>query len=252
MYKVLIIDDEHFIREGMQSIIPWYKYDCEIAGEAENGIEGIEKIIKLKPDIIFTDIRMPKKNGLDMIAEIKSINEDMQIIILTGHREFEYAQEAIKLGVLRLLLKPSKMNEIKEAVEEAVKNLRLMTDYPSIRDNEKKEKQIKDEKPQFMVNQAIQYINEHYNKKLDLQTVADALYVSTWHLCKVLKKQTGDNFIDILNKVRIEQAKKLLIKSNLKVYEIAEEVGYIDTTYFSKTFKKLEKITPNDYRNKMY
>jgi len=252
MYKVLIIDDEHFIREGMQSIIPWHKYNCEIAGEAEDGLQGIEKIIKLKPDIIFTDIRMPKKNGLDMIAEIKSINEDMQIIILTGHREFEYAQVAVKLGVLRFLLKPSKMSEIEEAVDGAVKNLKLMPNYPSSRTHQENEEQPKNEKPQFVVNQAIDYINRHYNKKLDLQTVADALYVSTWHLCKILKKQTGDNFIDILNKVRIEQAKKLLIESNLKIYEIAEEVGYIDTAYFSKIFKKLVQITPNEYRNKMY
>ncbi|MDF2612247.1 MAG: putative response regulatory protein [Clostridia bacterium] len=252
MYKVLIIDDEHFIREGMQSIIPWHEYGCEIVGEAENGVEGIEKIIKLKPDIIFTDIRMPKKNGLDMIAEIKSINQDMQVIILTGHREFEYAQEAIKLGVIRFILKPSKMSQIKEAVQYAVKNLDLIPRPPSSRTEEIKKQEVPSEKPQFIVNQAIDYINKHYNKKLDLQTVADALYVSTWHLCKLLKKQTGDNFIDILNKVRIEQAKKLLIESNLKIYEIAEEVGYVDTTYFSKTFKKIVQITPNEYRNKMY
>ncbi len=252
MYKVLIIDDEHFIRAGMKSIIPWQQYNCEIIGEAENGMEGIDKIIQLKPDIIISDIRMPKKSGLDMIAEVKSINKDIQIIILTGHREFEYAQEAIRLGVLRFILKPSKMNEIKEAVEEAVKNLERMPCSPSHRaDQEAKEQPDKD-KPQFIVNKALDYIQHYYNTKLDLQTVADALYVSTWHLCKLLKKQTGDNFIDIVNKVRIERAKALLLESNLKVYEIAEEVGYVDPTYFSKTFKKITQVTPNEFRNKMY
>ncbi|WP_069998340.1 response regulator transcription factor [Cellulosilyticum sp. I15G10I2] len=252
MYKVLIIDDEHFIRAGMQSIIPWHQYGCEIAGEAENGEEGIDKIIKLKPDIIFADIRMPKKNGLDMIAEVKSINKDMQIIILTGHREFEYAQEAVKLGVLRFLLKPSKMSEIKETVEQAVSNLDLIASCPSRRVTPMKEGQTEKEKPQFIVNKALDYINRYYNTKLDLQTVADALYVSTWHLCKLLKKQTGDNFIDIVNRVRIEKAKTLLLQSTLRVYEIAEEVGYVDAAYFSKTFKKFVRVTPNEYRNKMY
>lgn len=252
MYKVLIIDDEHFIREGMLSIIPWHEYDCEIIGEAENGAEGLEKIIKLKPDIVFTDIRMPKKNGLDMIAEIKSINQDMQVVILTGYREFEYAQQAVRLGVLRFLLKPSKISQIKEAVEDAVKNLMLLPAVPSIRSGQINDADKGIDKPQFIVNQALAYIHTYYHKKLDLQTVADALCISTWHLCKLLKKQTGDSFIDILNQVRVEKAKELLVKSNLKIYEIAEKVGYVDTAYFSKTFKKLVHLTPNDYRNKMY
>lgn len=99
MYKVLIIDDEVFIREGMKQIIPWKELGCEFIGEAQNGEEGVEKIVKLMPDIIISDIRMPKKSGLEMIDEIKSINKNMQIIILTGFREFEYAQQAIRLGV---------------------------------------------------------------------------------------------------------------------------------------------------------
>ncbi|MFR0780231.1 MAG: helix-turn-helix domain-containing protein [Zhenhengia sp.] len=102
------------------------------------------------------------------------------------------------------------------------------------------------------MKQAIEYINQYYNQKLDLQTVADQLYVSTWHLCKVIKKQTGTNFVDLLNNARIENAKRMLLESNMKIYEIAEAVGYADTAYFSKIFKKTTQVTPNEYRNKMY
>ncbi|MHC1750030.1 MAG: response regulator [Cellulosilyticaceae bacterium] len=253
MYKVLLIDDEVFIREGMRTIIPWAEYGCEIVGEAEDGEEGIEKIIQLKPDIIISDIRMPKKSGLDMIAEVKSINQNIQIIILTGFRKFEYAQQAIRLGVLRFLLKPSKLDDIKEALAMAIKQLDAI---PKSEENksivEEKENDRDGEKPQFLVKQAIDYINQNYSKKLDLQTVADSLYVSTWHLCKVIKKQTGTNFVDLLNEARIDNAKKFLVESNLKIYEIAENVGYTDTAYFSKIFKKITNQTPNEYRNKMY
>ena len=123
MYKVLLIDDEFFIREGMKKVIPWESFNCELVGEAENGEEGVEKILKLQPDIVISDIRMPKKDGLEMIEEIQTINNKMQVIILTGFREFEYAQQAIRLGVLRFLLKPSKIDEIKEAVTAAVARL---------------------------------------------------------------------------------------------------------------------------------
>lgn len=80
----------------------------------------------------------------------------------------------------------------------------------------------------------------------------DKLYVSTWHLCKGIKKQTGTNFVDLLNTARIDNAKKMLLESNMKIYEIAEAVGYTDTAYLSKTFKKITKVTPNEYRNKTY
>lgn len=251
MYKVLIIDDEVFIREGMKQIIPWKELGCEFIGEAQNGEEGVEKIVKLMPDIIISDIRMPKKSGLEMIDEIKSINKNAQVIILTGFREFEYAQQAIRLGVLRFLLKPSKIEEIKEAITSAVGNLdKLPKREVKNLLNEHTYEEI--DKPQYLVKQAIEYINQYYNQKLDLQTVADQLYVSTWHLCKVIKKQTGTNFVDLLNNARIENAKRMLLESNMKIYEIAEAVGYADTAYFSKIFKKITQVTPNEYRNKMY
>ncbi|MGL6173910.1 MAG: response regulator transcription factor [Cellulosilyticaceae bacterium] len=249
MYKVMIIDDEVFIREGLTAIIPWKAFGCEIVGQAEDGEEGVEKIIKLKPDIIISDIRMPKKNGLEMIDEIKSLNQNTQIIILTGYREFEYAQQAIRLGVLRLLLKPSKLDEIKEAIGLAVNNLDKL---PKQKEQPQEKNEGEKEKPQYLVKQAVDYITKNYREKIDLQRVADELYVSTWHLCKIIKKQTGKNFIDLLNSARIEGAKKLLIETNLKVYEIAEEVGYADTAYFSRIFKKIAEVTPNEYRNKMY
>lgn len=264
MYKVLLIDDEVFIREGMKQIIPWQALNCELVDEAQNGEEGVEKILLLQPDIIISDIQMPKKNGLEMIDEIRSINQNAQIIILTGYREFEYAQQAIRLGVLRFLLKPSKLDEIKEAITAAVEKLdelnRIVGEHnvavseivATVDEGENAELHVEGQKPQYLVKQAIEYINEHYNKRLDLQTVANELYVSTWHLCKVLKKQTGTNFVELLNNARIEGAKKLLLESNMKIYEIAESVGYTDTAYFSKIFKKITQVTPNEFRNKMY
>lgn len=265
LYKVLIIDDEVFIREGMRQVIPWKELGCELIGEAQNGEEGIEKLIQYNPDIIISDIRMPKKNGLEMIDEMKSINQEVQIIILTGFREFEYAQQAIRLGVLRFLLKPSKLDEIKEAITAAVTQIKQ---NPHKRDRGEIEAVVEEvaatevteinneneelDRPQYLVKQAIEYINKYYNQKLDLQTIADELFVSTWHLSKVIKKQTGTNFVDLLNSARVENAKKLLVESNMKIYEIAEYVGYTDTAYFSKIFKKITQVTPNEYRNKMY
>ena len=123
MYKVLLIDDENVILEGLTKIINWKALNCKIVGTAEDGKEGLKKIEDLKPDIVLTDIRMPKISGLEMISLMKDLQPDCQIIILTGFRDFDYAQEAIRLGVLRFLLKPSKKQEIVEAVEQAIEQI---------------------------------------------------------------------------------------------------------------------------------
>lgn len=276
MFKVILIDDEEIIRRGLRKMVNWKKMGCEVVAEAEDGIQGFELIKEHVPDIIISDIRMPKKNGLEMIAAMKDINQDCQIIILTGFREFEYAQEAIRLGVLQFLLKPSKIKEIMAAVEEAVEILKIQEkeeeEYKHIRKRIKdyylddedlieddlifgsKKTSDKDEmdRPQFIAAEAVKYMKRNYKEKLTLQMVSDYLGVSTWHMCKVLKKETGSSFIDLLNGIRVEEAKKLLVTTRLKVYEICEEVGYLDTAYFSKLFKRFAEKTPNEYRNTQY
>ncbi len=117
MNKVVIIDDEPIIVEGITKVVPWSDYGCVVAGTAGSGKEGLEVIRKMRPDIIFTDISMPGMDGLTMIAALRVEFPDMLIAILTGYRDFDYAQKAIKLGVNRFLLKPSNMDEIKEALQ---------------------------------------------------------------------------------------------------------------------------------------
>lgn len=123
MYKVVVVDDEPIIVKGLTQLIPWEKYGCEVVGTAEDGMEGLEVIRKCRPDIIFSDIYMPKMNGLLMAAALKSEFEDTQLTILTGYRDFELAQEAIRLGVTRYILKPSNMEELEEALCAMVQNL---------------------------------------------------------------------------------------------------------------------------------
>jgi len=128
VFKVMIIDDEPIIRKGLRNIIDWKQYDCEICAEAADGVEGAELIRSLRPDIIFTDIKMPEVDGLSMIKEIRENISDCKIIILTGYRDFDYAQEAIKLGAFDFILKPSKIKELVNVVKRAIKELKFQRD----------------------------------------------------------------------------------------------------------------------------
>ena len=103
----------------------------------------------------------------------------------------------------------------------------------------------------FLVDSAVRYMREHYQEKLTLQEVADRCYVSQWHLSKLLNKYMEMSFYDILNSIRIENAKRLLENPGLKIGQIGEMVGYADAAHFTRTFKKLEGINANEYRNRM-
>lgn len=242
MYRVVLIDDEIRIVEGLRKVIRWADYNCQVVGTANDAEEGTELIKKLQPHILITDIRMPGMDGLSMVAGLRSEFPDMQVAILTGYRDFAFAQEAIRLGVARFLLKPSKMDEIKEALTAMVTRLDQKTDP----ENEDEQNQ---NAGSFIVNQAMSYMEKHYQQKLTLQAVADCCYVSQWHLSKLLNRFSGKSFYDILNAIRINKAKELLADPKLKIGEISEMVGYADTAHFARTFKRLVGMSANEYRN---
>ena len=192
MYKVVIIDDEPIIVEGLSRVIKWEEYGCRLAGTAYDGLDGVNVIRELKPDIIFSDIAMPGMDGLKMIAAIRVEQPDAMIAILTGYRDFDYAQTAIRLGVCRF----------------------------------------------------------HYAEKITLSELADKMYVSQWHLSKLLNKHTKKSFSELLNEIRVKEAKQLLKDPSLRVGDVAEMVGFLDIAHFSRVFKKCTEMSANEYRNK--
>lgn len=243
MYRVVLIDDERMIVEGLRRVIPWQDYGCEVAATAEDAVSGAELIRELRPHIVFTDIRMPGQDGLTMLAGLRSEFPDMQVSVLTGYRDFSYAQEAIRLGVTRFLLKPSKLDEIKEALSAMTDRLRAL---PAETAEENSDSQ---QAGHYLVRRALAYMQQHFTEKLTLSEVADACYVSQWHLSKLLNRYAGKSFNDILNSLRVEEAKRLLADPSLRIGDIGEMVGYADPAHFAKVFKKLTDMSANEYRS---
>lgn len=248
MYKVAIIDDEPIIVEGISRMIKWDQYSCKIAATANDGIEGAQIIRNYRPNIIITDISMPDMDGLSMIAGLKSEFPNMEISILTGYRKFEYAQKAIRLGVTRFLLKPSNMEELEEAISSMVNNLKEKH-IQAEEEEAAEEERYDNEASNFIVNNAMKYIEQNYPHKITLSEVAEKTYVSQWHLSKLLNRNLGQNFSEILNNVRIREAQKLLRDPSLRIGDIAERVGFVDMAHFSRVFKKNVGISANEYRN---
>lgn len=136
---MLIIDDEYYIRLGIRSAIDWQSINIEIVGEAPDGEQGLAMALELNPDLILMDIRMPFMDGLELMEKISSRHLDCGIIVLSGYDEFEYAQRAIKFGVLDYLLKPIDKQKLKATVQNAsaaVRKRRSIQHYQELVDQE--------------------------------------------------------------------------------------------------------------------
>ncbi|QGU94541.1 response regulator [Clostridium bovifaecis] len=263
MYTILVVEDEDIIRKGLIYMIDWLKVNCVVAGEASNGQEGINRIKEIKPDIVITDVKMPFKDGIQMLEE--TIAEyDYEAIIISGYSEFEYAKKAIKLNVTEYLLKPidfeylyttiQKLTEkiqskykIKEVMKKVnMKNEVKIFESSKILDISYYEKQTFRTK---YVRKMLDFIKTKYRYKISLEDLSREINISSAYLNTKFKEETSYTFNDFLNRYRILQSVMLLKQGDLKVYEIAEEVGFKDYKYFIEVFKKYIGYSPSKFLN---
>lgn len=260
MIRVVIVEDEEIIRKGLINTIDWIEKDCNIVGEAINGLDGLEKIRELKPDLVITDIKMPNLNGLEMIKRCQSENIVFESILLTSYGEFEYAKEGINIGVVEYLLKPLDEELLYKALDKVKQKLENMKNLEVL----EKVSKTKEELEFFNINiyfekaqtknkyvyKTLQKIQNRYNEKISIIEIADELGVSSGYLSRKFKEELEETFLEILNKYRVQKAMKLLVKEDLKMYEISEKVGFSDYKHFCTVFKKYLGMAPGEFIKK--
>ncbi|HJC47224.1 MAG TPA: response regulator [Candidatus Lachnoclostridium pullistercoris] len=244
MYKVMIVEDDPTVRRGLCGTIRWEELRCQLAGEAGNGEEGLELALKISPDIVITDVKMPKMDGVEMIRQLRRHGCQAKMIILTAYGDFGYAQSAIRLGVSDYLLKPLKDGAIEEAVLAITRKGQPAAD-PVLFDFDP-EKHFKGK----YVEEALDFIRSRYREDINIGMVASYLDLSEGYLSRILKRETGYSFTEYLTNYRISRAMEYLKDCRLKVYEAAELAGYQDTAYFSSQFKKVVGMSPSEYQNR--
>ena len=238
MDRVVVVEDETMARKGIILTIDWSALDCVIVGEAANGEEGAELVKRLSPDLVVTDVKMPRMDGVEMITKLRAEGCQARFI-------------ALRLGVSDYLLKPLKDGELEAAVRH-IQGLRdarenqtdASADAPVLRLSP-----VKNTKNKY-VEQAVQLIREHYREDINISTVAGKLEISEGYLSRVFKKETDYTFTNYLTWYRMKKAMTLLKDCRVKVYEVAEQVGYSDTAYFSAQFKKVTGISPSEYQDR--
>lgn len=372
--RVLLVDDEPIITQGMTVLIDWKAENCEIAASLANGREALDFLRKEKVDLVLTDIRMPECTGLELIETVKKENlSDAYFVIMSGYDEFDYAKQALKFGSMDYLLKPVDRDELLNTVRrvrrtwekrnEDAKHLdelesaggsgagitRLIGIYDkknqvgagivckdnldaltaAIEENDKakiertvyafygecREKELSEEMINFNISYLLfqlihlasmqddevdqeaimdfigessfeegvvtgssaymqrfceeyaEYISQlrksagggillevekeirsRYAESISLREMSQKYYINNAYLGQIFKKKYGMSFKDYLTDCRIQEAAKMLIRTDKKILQIAEEVGYKDSDYFVQKFIERMGCTPSHYR----
>ena len=251
MYKLMIADDEPLIRRGIKQLIDLSSLQIGEIYEASTGDEALKVFEEFEPEIVLMDINMPKIDGLSVAKKIKSINSATKIAIITGYNYFDYAQTAIKIGVEDYILKPISKKDVSEIIVKLVSSLqekkkdkeiekvleKITTDFQdnAVKNNYK-----------ILIQNIIE--NNYSDSQFTLSVLSEKLDLSSGYISIMFKKNFGIPFQDYLLQKRMEKAKLLLLTTELKNYEIAEQVGFEDVNYFITKFKKYYQITPKQYK----
>ncbi len=248
---ILIVDDEPRTRQGLKkNLDTWANGNYQIF-TASNGEEAMELMKQHKVHILITDIRMPEITGLQLLKIAKEHNISPVIIVISAYSEFEYAQEALRLGVINYLLKPISKKALIEAVEEAVQEVEKKERAGLIEkvvDTKLVDVNSQNPSNREPIREAIDYINNNLKNELTQKEVADHVHLNPSYLSSLFKEHVKLTFSEYVTRRRIQRAKELLMTTNLPVNDIAEESGYKTAKYFIKIFRELEGMTPSAYR----
>jgi len=240
--RIIVAEDESRALKGLCSLIAAGGKEYEVIAQASDGRQALEIIPVLKPDVVFTDIRMPFLDGIELIKALQKYNLETKYVITSAFAEFEYAQKAIQLGVKEYLLKPLTLEDV-VLVLNALKT--------ELNGNSKKNpgRKIAEQYPNahYMVIQAIEMIEDGYSSRISQETFAECLGMTQEYFSYLFHKDTGIKFSDFVRDYRINVAKRLLKEPGCRVQEVSYAVGYSDPKYFSKIFRKATGLTPLEY-----
>ena len=217
MYSILIVEDEPVIRKGIASLVDFESLGISSVLEAENGEQAIAMIQEQAPDILLTDINMPKMDGITLAQLARAEFPQLRIIFLTE----------IESLLIKVVSKLNEEEKQRRLLELAIKNT-------SQSESVHFEKLI---------------LEQLSNPELSLVELAKQLGFSSNYLSMLIKKELGKSFQEYVTEQRIQMAKRLLLSTDMKIYEIAEAVGIEDMNYFSYRFKSIVGVTPKKFRN---
>lgn len=273
MYRVLLVDDEQIERMALAKKIDRYYGDKVDIYHAVNGREAVAMCGEQKNDIIIMDISMPEMNGVMAAKYIRKMDDQCSIIFLSAYDDFEYARNAIKVRALDYLLKPCDMNDLLAVMDTALQKLDKENVFNgnsisgkeqnketeicgsnanNVRENRsKRTDNVRNSDEQTTIKYLKEYVENNYIYDISMQEAAEEMGYSDAYFSKLFKQYFNQNFTAYLTEYRIKKAKELLSNTNHSIKDISRMVGYTDSNYFAKIFKRLVGEIPSKYRENL-
>lgn len=257
--RLLIVNDEVIAAKGLMVGIDWKNYGIEEVAVAFEAESAKEKLREKSYDILLCDIEMPGENGIDLVKWVREQGMDIEVIFLTCHADFEFAQEAIRLKSQNYILLPAAYETVAQEIQKVVKTLEQKREaekeqrYGKMWLAEKKADDHEAAKntrlPQQSVESACNYILKNLcNSELNLNMISTSLYLNADYLNRIFKKHMGMSIGHYILEQRMKMAADMLKESKRTATEIAEIVGYASYTAFSIAFKNYYGCSPSTYR----
>lgn len=251
---ILVVEDEKLTREGIAETLK--RWGCKTVHTASNGRDGllvIKEVGAANLSLLLTDVRMPMMDGLELLAELERNQIAIPTIVVSAHSDFGYAQKAIHYGVVEYIVKPLDPAQLIRAVEKALGPQPTAKpreiDLPEVLQNSEFVEVLQNVWTPS-IRQAVDYLMANYARAPGVREVSDAVGLNSSYFCTLFKEKTGYTFSDFLLELRMWHAKKLLLTTDQKVYEVAEALGYTTARYFAKAFHDAVGLAPLEFRTK--
>ncbi|MFC4597804.1 response regulator [Cohnella hongkongensis] len=256
MWKVLLVEDETFVRESVKEIIRWEDMGFILTGEASNGEDALEMIRRDPPDLVLCDIVMPKMDGLHLLKETRRAGIASKFVMLTCIGDFESMRQAMEFGASNYILKLSmSVKDLRETLAKISAELSAAKPALSAEQGTAVGLRKQEERGSAIHNithpelkKIIQYIEQHYDQEITLASLARHVMMGENYVSALFKKKTGETLIHYLHRIRIEKAIEYLRTTDLPVNQIGQNVGFMNDNYFIKIFKRITGTTPSQYR----
>lgn len=260
-YRLIVVDDEPIVHSMVERIVRESDLPLNVAGAFASAHEALAAAPGLLPHICLLDIEMAGMNGLELGKRLcDALACKPEIVYLTAHRKFDYAQQAVRLGALDYLVKPIRARDVISALAKAIGSVeaarlkqtetqRLRDQLGSVLPAVVSSAGPADKTRQAAIARAaMQYVDKHYSKPISLADVAEHLNFSSGYLGSMFKAEYGIALKAYLKRVRIARAKELMLDPRLNLTEVAQRVGFEDISYFSQCFLEETGVRPSEYR----
>jgi len=241
MYKVLIVDDEYDIRNSFARFLPWNESGFVVAGQAEDGLEARRFVENNNVDVVFCDIQMPRATGLDFAKWAFRENKPFVTVFLSAYRKFEFAQEALRYGVRRYLVKPPSLQDFTatlDALREELDERNRSAAAAAVAEGPAGEDPIAETVRTYIAGDPA---------NANIEEAARLVRRSPHYLSTYFKERTGETFSTLLLRTKMERALDILKDRSVPIHEASRMVGYSNPKNFSRAFASYYGCSPRDF-----